>query len=160
MHTYAGDAGDAVNVSIAVDELSQVLAHGFIWMEALDRRMLGTVSPVLTTGQYHALVALAQAPGMGVAELAARLLTVKSNASGIVDRLESLGLVSRHQDETDNRRVRLELTQLGKATIRIAVEARQTALTQALQNLAPADLGALLAGLRDVVLALQSAVNE
>jgi DNA-binding MarR family transcriptional regulator len=142
------------------EEVSDLLARGFLWMETLDRRVLGTISPALTTAQFHALQVLMQQPGMGVAELASRLLTVKSNASGIVDRLESCNLVSRRQDGTDNRRVRLELTILGEATMRAAVKARQAALTQALQNLAPADLAALIGGLREVVLAIRTAADE
>lgn len=60
-----------------------------------------------------ALHALSQPLSMG--ELADRLYCDASNITGIVDRLESRGLVDRQPDPTDRRVKRLVLTDAGRA---------------------------------------------
>src|SRR5947209_5723394 len=100
-------------------------------MEALDRRALSTVTPPLTTPQFHALDALARTPDLSLGDLATQLLTVKSNASGIIDRLETMGLCESNQDPADARRIRLTLTAAGMTTLHDAHDARRTALSLA-----------------------------
>lgn len=149
----------SVDPSDYAEELSQLVSRCFIWMEALDRRALRTVTPPLTTPQYHALAALARKPDLSLGDLAAQLLTVKSNASGIVDRLEDMGLCESNQDPVDARRIRLSLTTVGTATLRHAHEARRTALSCAFPAAESQPVLVLSELLRDLSGALQRAVE-
>nr|WP_037517383.1 MarR family transcriptional regulator [Sphingomonas sp. LH128] len=66
----------------------------------------------LTPQQHQALLALRAAPTADatVGFIARRLLLKPHSATGLVDRLEKLGLVTRHAGEVDKRRAQLRLT--------------------------------------------------
>jgi DNA-binding MarR family transcriptional regulator len=129
-------------------------------MEALDRQALGTLSPPLTVPQCYALDALAREPDLSLGELAARMLTVKSNASGIVDRLHGPGLVERREDPLDGRRVRLRLTPAGAESLERAREASSAALARSLGTQDQDRIVTLTELLSDLVLRLRQAAGE
>jgi DNA-binding MarR family transcriptional regulator len=110
---------------------SRAIAVAFIYLEALDRATFSSLTPPLTTAQYHALAALAEAPQQSLGSLAKRLLCDKANASGIVDRLEILRLVTRIRAASDRRRVSLSLTPLGVEVLAEASERRAAILHDA-----------------------------
>jgi DNA-binding MarR family transcriptional regulator len=90
----------------------------------------------LAPGQYQALLAVRGSPAgrLAVGELAAALQIRHHSAVGLVDRLEGLGLVARHGDPADRRRVLVSTTARGERTL-----ARLAAAHRAeLQALAPA----------------------
>jgi DNA-binding MarR family transcriptional regulator len=63
----------------------------------------------LTSRQYQALLALKGDGGsLTIGDLAERLRIHHHSAVGLVDRLQSLGLVNRTKDPADRRRVRVE----------------------------------------------------
>ncbi|WP_176593529.1 MarR family winged helix-turn-helix transcriptional regulator [Sphingobium sp. EM0848] len=66
----------------------------------------------LTPQQHQALLALRAAPAEDatVGFVAKRLLLKPHSATGLVDRLEKSGLVTRHATATDRRQARLQLT--------------------------------------------------
>ncbi|WP_176597939.1 MULTISPECIES: MarR family winged helix-turn-helix transcriptional regulator [Sphingobium] len=66
----------------------------------------------LTPQQHQALLALRAAPAEDatVGYIARRLLLKPHSATGLVDRLEKLGLVTRHASAADRRRAQLQLT--------------------------------------------------
>lgn len=69
----------------------------------------------LSPAQFNILNLLGGSPdGMGQSELGRKLLTHRSNVTGLVDRLEAKGWVKRHPCEGDRRAWRVELTQSGK----------------------------------------------
>ena len=82
----------------------------------IERRLDEVLEPVdLTLAKYGALTKLAQAAEpLSLGELAAQLVSVRSNISQLVDRLEADGLVRRVEDPRDRRCVRAELTPLGR----------------------------------------------
>jgi len=155
-----GSDGEASASVHPAEELSRLVSSSFIWMEALERRVLSRVTPPLTTSQYHALTVLAREPNQSLGDLAARLLTVKSNASGIVDRLEGLGLVERHEDPHDARRVLLGLTSAGRETLRSADEARREDFARIFAGGETERVAALAEMLRDLVDLLQRSVEQ
>ena len=68
----------------------------------------------LTPRQHQALLAIKGVPGGGpvtVGDLAERLRVRHHSAVELVDRLSEAGLVIRHQDKDDQRRVLLKLTE-------------------------------------------------
>lgn len=73
----------------------------------------------LTPQQHQALLAIRGAPGgtAGVGYVAERLILKPHSATGLVDRLEALGLVTRRLSEHDKRHARLDLTEKANAIL-------------------------------------------
>lgn len=70
----------------------------------------------LSPAQFNILNLLGgSSEGLGQSELGRELLTHRSNVTGLVDRLETKGLVKRHPCEGDRRAWRVELTDAGRA---------------------------------------------
>jgi DNA-binding MarR family transcriptional regulator len=69
----------------------------------------------VTPVQYAVLKALSEADGASGAELGARLVLDSASVTGVVDRLEALGLLERHAHPQDRRVHRLRLTEKGVA---------------------------------------------
>lgn len=68
----------------------------------------------ITPPQLAALVYVYRDTGMAIGDLCDKMFLACSTVSGLVDRLEKMGLMERYRDETDRRVVRLKLT--GKGT--------------------------------------------
>jgi DNA-binding MarR family transcriptional regulator len=97
----------------------------------------------VTGGQASLLHAIAQSPGIGVRELAARERMSPPGMSKYVDRLEQAGLVARSEVGADKRRVGLTVTAEGKRVLR-SVKSRRTAwLAARLRGLAPEQVEAI-----------------
>jgi len=69
----------------------------------------------LTYPQYLAMVLLWEKDGRTVGELGARLRLESSTLTPLLKRLEAAGLLTRSRDRVDERQVRLNLTERGKA---------------------------------------------
>ena len=99
----------------------------------------------LTSVQFAALDAIAQQPGIDQASLAATISFDRATIGGVIDRLESKGLVQREVSAQDRRARRLHLTPEGMqllAASRPVVEALQADI---LAPLSPAEGAAFLA---------------
>lgn len=142
----------------AVDRIDQAIREAFILLDALDRRTLATITPALTTAQYHTLAALAQVPSQSLGDLAARRLCDKANVSGLIDRLAEQGLATRLRDPNDKRRVALSLTPQGREVLAKATRVRSAALNRALLSLQASGLGDTQHVLQRLVELLQAAV--
>ena len=148
-----GDSG-------AVMLIEQAIRDAYVYLEALDRRTLSRVVPQLTTAQYRALMALSLEETQSLSELATRLLCDKANASGLVNRLDTLGLAQRRRDPADARRVALGLTPRGHEALSRARHARATALLRALLPLEMSGLTTMTEALERLVDLLQAAVED
>lgn len=71
---------------------------------------------------YDVLVAVNSAPGgqLRMKELAGELVLTRTNATRLVDKLESAGLVERHKAKDDARGAVVVLTAAGRASLRRA----------------------------------------
>src|SRR5256885_179972 len=70
---------------------------------------------LITLPQFDVLVHLSrQNEGLSFVDLSRRLLVTSGNLTGIIDRLEREGLVSREPDSADRRVVRIRLTAKGR----------------------------------------------
>ena len=79
----------------------------------------------------------------------AELLDVsQASATGIVDRMEQRGLVTRERDEDDRRVVRVVLSAQGEGLIAGIAEDRRDKLGRLIDSLAEDDAAALLQGMR------------
>lgn len=102
----------------------------------------------VSAAQLFVLRQIGGAPGLSVAELAARTHTAQSSVSEVVARLVSDGLVAKAASEQDRRRATMTLTAQGKSVIRRAGRTVQERLIAGLAEL-PADDRARLADLVD-----------
>jgi DNA-binding MarR family transcriptional regulator len=68
----------------------------------------------LSSAQFDVLATLDHGEGITQQELAERLLVTKGNVCGLIDRMESAGMVERRPDPGDRRANRIYLTSQGR----------------------------------------------
>ncbi len=105
----------------------------------------------ISGAQLFVLQKLAEDDAQSVNDLAARTATDQSSVSVVVHRLADAGLVARHPDARDRRRVRLTLTPRGRALLRRSPDSAQRRLVRAIESLAPADRRDFAASLARIV---------
>ncbi len=104
--------------------------------------------------QCDILTTLTEEEGVSQQELAKRLYVTKGNISGLLDRLESAGLVERREAAADRRQYSIYLTEAGRAMAEKAIAVQMKWIASTLGRMAEADLEALetrLVALRDIV---------
>jgi MarR family transcriptional regulator, organic hydroperoxide resistance regulator len=114
----------------------------------------GTLADLnLTAAEINVLANLAGRGALNVRELSAETGTRSSTLTGVLDRLENRGYLSRELDPTDRRSFRLPLTEVGQA-----IAARVQAAVTDLERGALAGLSAAqIAGFHAVINALLEA---
>lgn len=115
---------------------------------------LAQVEPPVTMPQWRVLV-LASEDGCRVSTIAEDLSVHPSNATRIVDRLVTAGLVERRRDDADRRQVLVVLTEPGRRLYETAMDLRRTRIEAALAQLSAAerrDLVTVLARFTDAAL--------
>jgi MarR family transcriptional regulator, 2-MHQ and catechol-resistance regulon repressor len=70
----------------------------------------------LTHAQFDIIATLGNTPGMTYKELGEKTLITKGTLTGVIDRLEQKGLVTREQSTEDKRSFFIRLTGRGEAT--------------------------------------------
>lgn len=109
----------------------------------------------LGAAEINALANLAERGALSVGELSTETGTRATTLTGVLDRLESRGYLTRELDATDRRSFRLPLTQAGQA-----VAARVRAAVADIERDALAGLSATqIAGFHAVITALQQACS-
>lgn len=98
----------------------------------------------LTVPQFDVLSHLAAEPGLSQQALAGRLLVTKGNVAGLIDRLETAGLVKRCADPGDRRAHRLHLTDAGRARFAAAAPELEARIDEQFAALEPGEQAALL----------------
>ena len=107
----------------------------------------------LTAAEINALANLAGRGALNVRELAAETGTRATTLTGVLDRLESRGYLTRELDASDRRSFRLPLTEAGQAVAERVQAAVAELEGNALARLSPSQI----AGFHAVVAALQEA---
>ena len=107
----------------------------------------------LTAAEINALANLADRGALNVRELAAETGTRATTLTGVLDRLESRGFLTRELDAADRRSFRLPLTEAGQAVSTRVLTAIADLERDALSGLSAAQI----AGYHAVVTALQEA---
>jgi MarR family transcriptional regulator, organic hydroperoxide resistance regulator len=109
----------------------------------------------LGAAEINALANLADRGALSVRELSAETGTRATTLTGVLDRLESRGYLTRELDATDRRSFRLPLTEAGQA-----VAARVRAAVADIEHDALAGLSATqMAGFQAVITALREACS-
>jgi len=104
--------------------------------------------------QCDVLTTLSEEEGVSQQELAKRLYVTKGNISGLLDRLESAGLVERRPAAADRRQHSIHLTDAGRAMALKAIAVQHRWIASTLGRMDETDLKALelqLIALRDLV---------
>ena len=117
------------------------LVTGVIQLANLLIRRLAPVfeKAKITPQQWTVLAALADEEGpVTLVALARRLVVTKQNMTGMITRLEQLGLAERQDDANDLRSFRITLTRRGRSL----VERVRPAYTEWLESLATGDVSA------------------
>lgn len=83
--------------------------HGFEKMSGFDIRKTG-----LTQAQFDIIATLGNTPGMTFKELGQKTLITKGTLTGVIDRLETRGLVRRITSLEDRRNTIVQLTAAGE----------------------------------------------
>ncbi len=96
------------------------LVAGVIQLANLLTRRLGPIfeRAKVTPQQWSILAVLAEAGApLTLAGLARKMMVSKQNMTGMIARLEQLGLADRHDDPKDLRSSRVQLTRRGRALV-------------------------------------------
>lgn len=113
-------AGSQYIDNMAAAEAERDLVAGVIQLANLLMRRLAPIfeKANVTPQQWAILAALADAEApLTAAGLARKMLVSKQNMTGMVARLEQLGLAERHDDPNDLRSSRVQLTRRGRALV-------------------------------------------
>lgn len=105
----------------------------------------------ITSPQMVCLYSLGREGTMTLSQLAQSVSLSASTTTGIVDRLENKGLVTRTRGLKDRRKVDLNITQTGQAMIREAPALLQDRLAEALRNLPELEQAAITLSLERIV---------
>jgi DNA-binding MarR family transcriptional regulator len=101
----------------------------------------------ITSRQVTLLWLIRLSPGLSLRELAAEERISAPAVSGLVDRLEKVGLIERVRDAEDRRRVGLTLTDEGERLLRRVRARRTTWLADRLKGLDDDELAAVEAAI-------------
>lgn len=101
----------------------------------------------VTTQQWAVLGALPDAGGVTVGDLAARLMVSRQNLTGVLARLEAMGLTERSVDQRDNRARLIRRTPEGQARWLAMQPAIAGFYAGALEGFSHRDMIAMLAAL-------------
>ena len=94
----------------------------------------------LSLAQFDVLATLDTGEGISQQDLAERLLVTKGNICGLIDRMETGGLVERRSDPQDRRANRMFLTRAGRALLGKAAPQQRTLLEKFMGALSAAEL--------------------
>lgn len=110
----------------------------------------------LTGPQLWALKILDKSAPIRVSDLACHMYLRPATVVGILDRLETKGLVTRTRSKKDRRAVDLELTEKGKDLVSGAPDVAQVMLVQGLIELSDEQFSRVEDGMRQVVRILEA----
>ena len=114
----------------------------------------------LSLVHIQVLVALEAEGPLPMRVLSERMDVSQASATGIVDRMEQRGLVSRQRDEEDRRVTRVHLTERGRQVIERLGAERRDRLSKLLDQLTDEELQAFLIGSRAMRRARESQYAE
>jgi len=104
-----------------------------------------------TLPRFDVLAALDRSPeGLTMSELSSLLLVSNGNVTAIVSRLLDDGLITRTQEKTDRRVLRVKLTAKGRRDFRAMAIEHEKWIEQLLGDLGDTEINTLLSGLNRV----------
>lgn len=107
----------------------------------------------LTESQFDVVATLGNTEGMTCKELGEHTLITKGTLTGVLDRMEGRGLITRRSDDTDARRTHIALTRKGNVLFAEVFPAHLKHLQRAFGRLSESELNHLRDGLTSLRLA-------
>ncbi len=124
---------------------------------ALSRRFSEVLSPYeVTTVQWVALCRLWRQEGITTMEIGSHVDMVGGTLTGLLDRMEERGLVSRRVDEQDKRRILVFLTARGKELYQVLPPLALATTGEVTKGLKPSDIDFMKDFLQRMITALES----
>jgi MarR family 2-MHQ and catechol resistance regulon transcriptional repressor len=111
----------------------------------------------LTESQFDVIATLGNTNGMTCRELGERTLITKGTLTGVLDRMEARGLITRAADAADARRTHIALTRKGAALFTEVFPAHLKHLDRAFGRLSDSELTRLREGLTALRVAFEKA---
>ena len=103
----------------------------------------------VTLPQFDLLAQLEREPkGLRLSELSQRMMVTNGNLTGLVDKLESQGLVVRERSASDRRAIHVRLTKAGAALFCVMAKEHESWLAQMMANLPDQARGSLMRDLQ------------
>ena len=121
-----------------VEELVGALLTASRVLVGVSAASLAEAEETVTLTQFRVLVVLEGSPDVTVQALARRLAVNSSTAARTVDRLLAAELVTREENPSDRREVRLNLSPKGRALVAQVTARRRDELTKIVRRM-PAD---------------------
>ncbi len=133
--------------------------------EAFEQRIMAVHAPAftsidLTMAQAKLLYVVAAAGELSMSEIALRLGVTISTASGAVDHLVSIELLSRVDDPANRRQVRVSITPLGAQTLEQLRELSARQLRSLFDVLGDDDLEVIDRAIRILTEAVETAASQ
>ncbi len=133
--------------------------------EAFEQRIMAVHAPAftsidLTMAQAKLLYVVAAAGELSMSEIALRLGVTISTASGAVDHLVSIELLSRVDDPANRRQVRVSITPLGAQTLEQLRELSARQLRSLFDLLGDDDLEVIDRAIRILTEAVETAASQ
>ena len=111
----------------------------------------------LTESQFDVIATLGNTAGMTCKELGERTLITKGTLTGVLDRMEARGLLTREADADDARRSHIALTRKGVVLFEASFPEHLRHLQRAFDRIPAAELARLHQHLSDLRLAFEEA---
>ena len=105
----------------------------------------------VTAPQLWALKTISQNQSLSLSELGQAMYLHPSSITGLIDRLEKKGFVSRKRDQKDRRVVKIELTPMGTALAKKSPNPIQGKMIHGLKNLKKGDLNSIFNATKKLV---------
>lgn len=133
----AAAAPPASDPTDETDRLVTALLTASRALVGVSARSLAAVEDTVTVTQFRSLVVLSAHGPTTLVQLAGRLEVNASTAQRQVDRLVSMGLVTREDNPADRRQVRIDLTRQGARIVATVTERRRAAIAEVVAALPP-----------------------
>ncbi len=128
-----------VKAAPAPDRATAEAAQAFIAasraLVGIAIRSINAASADITLPQHRVMVVLAAEGPQGISQLADQLGIDQSNASRLCDRLQRLGLITRHRSSTDGRAVQVHLAASGAKLLKEVNACRQREVGRVLSTM-------------------------
>lgn len=146
-----------VNQELQAKLATASLQHFRVIFSSVKKHLSDTESACGISGsQLWVLYELNRAPDLKVTELAANLAIHQSTASNLIEKLVKKELIVKKRETTDQRVVRLSLTEQGVEMIKNAPPSPRGVLRDALDRLDTEKLAALAEGLEELIVQINS----
>jgi DNA-binding MarR family transcriptional regulator len=147
-HTEVSARADRPDVGL-VREADEILAQiRGLWRDLLRNPYADAERHGMTGPQVTVMACLVSRGPMTLTQLSRTLGLSHSTASGIVDRLQTRGLVRRTEDATDRRRTPIAVTENVRRYVRELEQGPSGRLAGALESATPAQRAAVKKGLK------------